>query len=270
MQQKTFVKHFRGMEMYILRNWHLTMHEDVVIGHGDCFGNPKLPEGLHVHTSSVIKCENDFDKNELRLFTKSGSCYHLPYAEINDGLSADTQAAAEALGISLDVGKCAECRREEENGLKRQLADILNCRELFVQMTGGDAAFRAYYKTADGVIIDAPIHVHTGMFTDSVLIGGGSALCECDWRFFPRGGQIECYQWAGELEAVRLENLGTDFIYRGYSRDILCKHGEMIVVTKEDFAGEGVFSPDAVRINRGCLLSQEEADIFLGTAIIWQ
>lgn len=33
-------------------------------------------------TSSIIKGENDFDKNELRLFTKSGSCYHLAYAEI--------------------------------------------------------------------------------------------------------------------------------------------------------------------------------------------
>ena len=96
--------------MYILRNWYLTMHEDVVIGHGACFGNPKFPEGLPVHTSSILKGENDPDKNELRLSTKSGSCYHLAYAEINGSLLTDTRVAAGALGISLDVGKCAECR----------------------------------------------------------------------------------------------------------------------------------------------------------------
>lgn len=130
-----------------------------------------------------------------------------------------------------------EVKREEETQLQHQLAEILNCRELYVQMAGGNTAFKAYYKTVDGMIIDIPIHVHAGMFTDSILIGGS----ECDWRFFPRCGEIECYHWTGELEAVRLENIGTDFVYRGYSRDILCKHGEMIVVTKEDFAGEGIF-----------------------------
>lgn len=133
-----------------------------------------------------------------------------------------------------------------------------------MQMAGGDAAFRAYYKSKDGMITAVPIVIHVGMFSDSVLIGGGFALGNCDWRYFPRGGEIECYHWAGELEAVRLENIGTDFVYRGYSRDILCKHGEMIVVTKEDFAGEGIFSSDAVRINRGGLLSQEEINRLLG------
>lgn len=61
----------------------------------------------------------------------------------------------------------------------------------------------------------------------------------------------KCYHWTGELEAVRIENIGTDFAYRGYSRDILCMHGEMIVVTRDDFAGEGVFSPDAIWVGGG-------------------
>lgn len=62
------------------------------------------PEGLHIHTSPVIQVENDSDKNELRLFTESGSCYHLSYAEIDDLLLEDTRMTAETHGISLDVG----------------------------------------------------------------------------------------------------------------------------------------------------------------------
>lgn len=249
--------------MYILRNWYLMMYDNVVMGFGNCFGNPKFPEGFHIHTSLVIKVENDSDKKELRLFTKSGSCYHLAYAEINDRLLGDTRIAMESFGVSLDAEECVEIKREEEMR-RHPFADILNCRELYVQMAGGDAAFKAYYKTADYKIIDVPIHVHVGMLTDSILIGGEFAFCNFDWRFFPRGGEIECYHWTGELEAVRLENIGADFVYRGYSRDILCKHGEMIVVTREDFAGEGVFTPDAVRINQGGRLSQEEVNRLLG------
>lgn len=217
--------------MFILKNWYLTTHKDRAIGYGNCFGNPKFPEGFYVHTSSICKGENDPEKSELRLFTKSGSCYHLPYAEINDAYSEDTRTASEILGISLDIGECAKRRREEEEGRKLRLADELACRELYVQMTGGDGAFRAYYKTADGAVIGIPILVHTGMFDDSVLII--DRACGCDWRFFPLGTGIQCYHWADEPETVWLENLGADFVYKGASGDILCKHGEMIVVTKE-------------------------------------
>lgn len=111
--------------MYFLRDWYLTKHEDVVIGHGACFGNSKLPEGLHVHISSILKGENDFDKNELRLFTKSGSCYHLAYAEINDRLLENTRTAAEFLGITLDVGKCAECRIKRDGLVSQGEVNLL-------------------------------------------------------------------------------------------------------------------------------------------------
>ena len=148
--------------------------------------------------------------------------------------------------------------------MQHQLADTMNYRELYVQMDGGDSACKAYYKTAEGRVVEAAIDVHPGMFADSVLIGGKVGFCECDWRYYPRGSEIECYHWSGELETVRIENIGRDFVYRGYSRDILCKHGERITVTREDFAGEGVFSPDAVRMNRSGLLSQGEINKLLG------
>jgi len=182
------------------------------------------------------------------LTTKSGNRYHLDFVEINEVHMEDTRKAIEKAEFFLDIDKCVEERR-------RRIEAVLGPRELYVRMAGGWNALEAYFKTMEYKIVNIPVTFHSGNFSDSVLIGNGL----CDWRFFPYGSRIECYHWSDGIDTVKLENLGSkDFIFRGSYRDILCRQGEITAVGKEEFAGEGLVSPDAVRMHTGEMLTQDE------------
>ena len=123
----------------------------------------------------------------------------------------------------------------------------MDCRELYVQLVGAHRVYRAFYKSGKGEVIELPVRLQTEMYQNNVIISGTA----CDWRFYIDGG-IHCYHWDGELDAVRIENIGDDIYYRGCRMYLGCGKGETIVVPREEF------DPDA--IPRGKMLCQPEVD----------
>ena len=102
--------------MYIVKNWYLTMQGYVVIGYGYCFGNPKFPEGLHILTQPIVTVEVDHENEQLKLFTKSGRCYLLGFADV-DGSKVWTCGTNEILAkwdIRVDFEKYLEQKWKNE------------------------------------------------------------------------------------------------------------------------------------------------------------
>ena len=150
-------------------------------------------------------------------------------------------------------------QEEESPAYKEKLKEMLNPRELYVEMDGGFTAKEAYFKGADGGILCFPAVYHAGTYADSVYIAGSVDGCTFDWSFFPRGDSIECYRWYG-IDAVRLWNMSErDFIFRGcenfiYS-DVLCKAGEITAINaKEELTSRDVILGEKTEP----MLTQEE------------
>lgn len=231
-----------------LKNWYLQEAYGQIAGHGCVYQSPKYAQGTKIHTSAVMGIDVDNELALVILTTKSGNCYHLDFVEIDEAHIEDTRKAIQKVKVSLDIDKCVQERR-------RRIEAVLGPKELYVRMAGGRNAQGAYFKTMEHEIVSIPVVFHSGDFSDSVLIGNGL----CDWRFFPHGDWIECYRWSDGIDTVKLENMGSnDFIFRGSYRDILCGQGKITAVGKEEFAGEGLGSPDAVRMHTGEMLTQDE------------
>ena len=236
--------------MYIIKNWHLTMRGYVVIGYGYCFGNPKFPEGLHILTQPIVTVEVDHENEQLKLFTKSGRCYLLGFVDVDGSkvwACGGTNEILSKWDIHLDFEKYLEQKWKNEEYMQNWLSDILDCRELYVQLVGTHRVCRAFYKPGKGEVVELPVRVHTEMYQNNVIISGTA----CDWRFYVEDG-INCYHWDGELDTVRIENIGDDICYRGSRMYFHCRKGETIVVPKEEF------DPDA--FHRSKMLCQSEID----------
>ena len=67
--------------MPTLFSWYIKAHGPVFLAHGIVSGHPKLPEGEAVHTSSLIRAEEE--ENGLLLETQSGSVYHVRAEEFS-------------------------------------------------------------------------------------------------------------------------------------------------------------------------------------------
>ena len=97
----------------------------------------------------------------------------------------------------------------------------------------------------EGQVYEIPEKVHVGMFQDSVLITDWEHG-NVDFRFFPNY-QMEPYHWSDGLEKIHIHNLDTrEFYFKGTDGAICMKAGEITVVEKSAYRGEGLFSPDAV------------------------
>lgn len=235
--------------MYIIKNWYLTMLGNVVIGHGYYFGNPKFPEGLHILTPPIVTAEVDHENEQMKLFTKSGRCYLLRFADVY-GSKVWTCGTNEILAkwdIRVDFEKYLEQKWKNDEYMQEWLSDILDCRELYVQLAGAHRVCRAFYKSGKGEVAGLPVQMHTEMYQNNIIISGTA----CDWRFYIHGG-ILCYHWDGELDTVRIENIGDDIGYLGCRTYIGCGKGETIIVPREEFA------PDA--FPRSKMLCQSEVD----------
>lgn len=242
--------------MYKLKQWSLRLGDGKFIGCGNCYGNPRFFAGEYIFTSAVIRAEAG--EESLKLYTLSGSCYVLEYAEISEGGLEETKEVMEARGIGIDLKKCMRLKEEKENATRKKLAGILKAGELYVVMAGGQGVREAYFKGGDGSVVPINIKVHTGMFQDSIIVADWREGL-CDWRIFPSVFSVQPYHWSDNLEAVHMENAGENFVFRGSGGDILCKSGEVTVVKKEDFVGEGLLSPDTV--NGKCLFSGGDSDL---------
>lgn len=243
--------------MYRLKEWYLEASAHGVRGHGRCYGNPKFYSGEFVTTSTVVRAEMAEEEGQLKLFTKSGSCYVLGYADINDFQTECTQEALKAMDAAVDLQRCAALKEERLEATKKKLEEVLKPNELYVVMTGGQGVSEAYFKREDGIVVPISIRNHIGMFQDSIIIADWKEGL-CDWRIFPSAFSVQPYHWSDHLKAVHLENVGEDFVFVGSAREIECKSGAVTVIKSEEYVGEGLFSPDAV--NGKCLFSADFPD----------
>lgn len=239
--------------MYRLKNWCLDKFRRGYRGHGECYGNPNFFSGQLVTTSCIMRIEVEDEEKQLKLFTESGSCYVLKYADINDTAIEPTQKVFDSMNVVIDLQRCIALKKERITVTKEKVAELLKSNELYVIMTGGQGVAEAYFKREDGVVIPVSVTVHIGTFQDSILVVDW-ATGLCDWRIFPSALVVKPYHWSDNLEAVHIENVGEDFVFLGSKREIICKSGEVTVIKSEEYVGEGLFSPDAV--NGKCAFSE--------------
>lgn len=243
--------------MYRLKEWSLGTSPHGFRCHGNCYDNPSFFSGQLVTTSHIIRIEVDDKEKQLKLFTESGSCYILKYADINDFAIESTQEVLKGMNVVVDLQKCVALKEKRIESTKKKLEKLLNPNELYVVMTGGQGVTEAYFKGKDNAITQIAVSVHEGMIQDSILVADWLTGL-CDWRIFPSACAVEPYHWSDNLEAVHIENVGDDFKFKGSKREIPCKSGVVTVIKKEEYIGEGLFFPDAV--NGKCLFSAGISD----------
>lgn len=245
--------------MFRLKKWGLSLEPEGFIGCGDCYGNPKFLDGEFILTSYVVRAEVSDSEKRLKLFTVSGSCYVMDYADINESCLESTRAVLSGRGIPVDLRMCVALKEQKDRAVKERLAGVLKPKELYVVMQGGIGISEAYFKTEKGSVVPVRVKVHTGMFQDSIIVADWRTGL-CDWRIFPSVFSVEPYHWSDGLEAVYMENIGEDFVFKGSKGEILCRSGDTTVVRKGDFVGEGLLSPDTV--NGKSLFSADNGDLF--------
>jgi len=229
--------------MYQLRDWSMEIWEGNVICFGDCYWNPRFTDGYYIQTSKVMEVKVDPVGKAVHVRTDSGSHYAMNFSDIREASANEISDAMHHFGASLDINECLALKKQAADMSVQRITGVLKAGELYVKMAGGNSAKEAYFKTGKGAVIGIPVSVHVGTFTDSVLVKKGGV---CDWRFYPSQVSIEPYHWSNGLEAVYLENLGSNFMFKGTQRNILCKQGEITLIRKEEYKGEGLYCPDAV------------------------
>lgn len=150
--------------MYRLKNWHLEMTTNGFIAWGYCYDNPEFFQGDYIRTSDIVKLEAEDNENEMRLFTTSGSCYILGYADINEiGLEV-TEKVLKSRDIAFDLHKCVALREDRVEGIKKKLFQVLKPNELYVTMAGWIGILEAYFKTEENTIVPMSVKAHIGTF----------------------------------------------------------------------------------------------------------
>lgn len=227
--------------MIQLLKWYIEkVYDNNYIAWGYASGHPKLLDGTYIHTSPIVQAREDAGQS-LLLVTRSGNQYHLAEEEICCEEIKNIRKNLKVFGVrdfckdavQLSVRKKEEKYRE----LKKQLSE----NELFLEMVG-ESCMGAYMKEG-GNIHELEVSVHTGMFQDSVLCRKNGIA---DFRYFPKGfiqPEIETYHISSNIERIHICNRGKDGIL--FNHKILCKVQTVTVVEKQDFGGEGLFSPDA-------------------------
>lgn len=243
--------------MYRLKNWNLEESELDYIGRGTCYENPRFFSGEFITTSRILRVEVENEENRMKIFTFSGSCYVLEYADICPFMAESTQNVLRIMNVEVDLQRCIALREERINATKKKMSELLNPNELYVIMPGSMSIEEAYFKGKDEAITQIDIRVHIGTFVDSILVGDWITGL-CDWRIFPSIGAVKPYHWSDSIEAVYIENVGETFVFMGSKREIPCNSGEVTVIKSEEYTGEGLFSPDAV--NGKCLFSAGASD----------
>lgn len=227
--------------MIQLFEWYIEkIYGNNYMARGYVAGHPKLPDGSHIHTSSIVQV-GEAGEQSLLLVTRSGNKYRLEGEDICGEKIRMTEKNLKVFGVR-DFCKNAmrlTVRKKEE--IRRELEKRLSEHELFLEMLG-ESCMGAYFKDGGG-IHKLRVSIHVGMFQDSVLcLKDGTA----DFRYFPKGviqSEIEIYHVSSNIERIHICNRGKDGIL--FNHKISCKAQAVTVVEKRDFGGEGLFSPDA-------------------------
>lgn len=237
--------------MITLRNWHLRRFA----AHGVVLGHPRLPDGMHVHTSPIQEMVLLEEEDSLVLETASGNLYCLEGRDIarpfrlvfeNSDTLKETQRCLDCFGVSPECAARFQLLREAaEQETLRQAERELAPGELLLE-TAGTFVLRALFRTEEGETRAVEPTIHSGMFQDSVLVTdweGGRV----DFRYFPIWDRLEPYHTSDGLTAIHLRNLGrTDLKFGSERAPVLCPAGETTVIPMADHPAEGLISPDAV------------------------
>ncbi|MCM1217832.1 MAG: hypothetical protein NC548_25350 [Lachnospiraceae bacterium] len=244
--------------MFRLENWYLTGDSERFIGNGHCYGNPKFAEGLFINTSLVVSIEVEREEKRLKLFTFSGSCYVLDFADIDEDHWECTKEILEQADSAVDWEECLVLKKQKEEAYQKKLADVLKPNELYVVMSGAQGIVRAYFKTNENSIIPIQADVHGGMMKDSIILAEAGV---CDWRIYASLLSARLYHWSDNIGAVHIENVGNDFWFLGFGEGgLCCKSGEVTLIKKGEYMEEGLVSPDA--FNGKSVFSDHVSDWF--------
>lgn len=230
--------------MFRLRNWYLKNVDNFMMGFGACYGNPRFQEGYFIHTSPVLNIE--LGERSLKIFTESGSCYAAAFEDADGHALECTQRVFQTMGIQFDVEKCKMLKRRRTEAVKRYVSEAVYPDELYVKMAGGRDVKEAFFKKEDGSVVEIAVVRHESSFSNGSILVTDWENGLCDWRIFPLGDIVRPYHWSDGLYSVSIENIGDDFVFKGSSRDILCRHGTITRITGKEYVGEGLLSPDAV------------------------
>lgn len=210
--------------MPTLFSWSVRAHGPVFLAHGVVSGHHRLPEGEHVHTS-YIRCMIQ-EEDDLLLETASGSIYQLALGELDPfaGGPELPLPLPEELGLSPDLWeRCAQAR-EQASKKEEEALRALNAPGTLRLRIVGVTALSALWIGQDGAVHSIPIHVHLGMFQDSVLVTG---FFEVDFRYFPYPGRIEPYKVAPAIQALQIVNEGLQDVSIGHTgQTVLCTAGK--------------------------------------------
>lgn len=222
-----------------LLKWYVTEKAGDCHAWGYVSGHPEIAEGKWIHTSQIVKAEENTEKQCLMAETASGNIYCFAKKEIHFENMETTRRFLIKFGLpefcrdAVEAG--FEAEQERQSICRHRLAE----NELFLEMLGC-SCLAAYFKDAGGVH-PLDVDVHVGTFQDSVLCRKAGIA---DFRFFPQGDIfpiMETYHASNNIQGVLVKNLGRVDI----SLDsIACKAKAMTRVDKKHFTAEGLLSPD--------------------------
>lgn len=244
--------------MYILKKWSLKESFDgSIYANGTVFGHHRLVDGEYIHTSEIEKvyiC----DGQGYIVETHSGSLYQLLTEEMNTELTEETKEKLSQFKI-LDGAAMKEKLDEVEEALEKKQRLVGEAENTAKDNMDEDGLYlimeymhvvKAILKK-DAVFREIHASVHVGMFQDSVLITDWMEG-EVDFRYFPNH-MMEPYQWSDGLNCIYIHNIGnSSIVFKGTRQKIECKASEVTKIKKDEYRGEGLFSPDAV--NGKCVL----------------
>ncbi len=227
--------------MPILFSWYIKAHGPVFLAHGIVSGHPKLPEGEAVHTSSLIRAEEE--ENGLLLKTQSGSVYHVRAEEFSARESRPELPPPERLGLAPEIWeRCALARERAAKAEKDALLGLHASAGTLRLRVAGAAVLSALWCGREGQVRRVPAATHLGMFQDSVLIRDffedEDGPCQLDFRYFPYPNRLEPYEVSEDIKKILLVNDGARDVSFGYGqRKTVCPAKTAAVIDTADWRG---------------------------------
>lgn len=222
-----------------LFQWYMAERAGECHAWGYVSGHPEMAEGDWIHTSQIVKAEENTEKQCLMAETASGNIYCFAKKDIHFENMETTRQCLIKWGLSEFCRDAVEAGFEVEQERQSICRQRLAENELFLEMLGC-SCLAAYFKDVDGVH-PLNVNVHVGTFQDSVLCRKTGVA---DFRYFPQGDitpTVETYHASNNIKGLLVKNLGRVDIRLN---SMVCKAKTMTRVDKKYFMVEGLLSPD--------------------------
>jgi hypothetical protein len=232
-------------KMVKLLDWYLAIYnEKYVLAWGHAINHPRLPDGMHIHTSWIEKIKVNKAQKVVDILTHSQNHYQLQFRDIciqDDECLFKTKEALNKLGIDSSFVDAIKTGVVDSRVKDLQEIDAaLENGDLYLRFIGNVTA-RAVFKEDDKVY-DIQGYTHTGMFQDSVLLHD---LKHVDYRYFPMGYNcIKTYHRSDGIERFIVKNIGASWI--NFDGKRIDPGNELVISVNEHNYIEGLLSPDFV------------------------